>query len=126
MLVVALGIAFYPGTASAKDCTLSKEFYLKHPQALAGVLKDPADAILPKVKLELLSGTTVVSKIVTDDNGQYSFGETPAGKYRLRALYNQESFCAPTIKCSDRGCSIQPQVRLNPKIKPVTVYLRGQ
>ena len=120
MLMVALGVAFSP--ASANDCTLSKEFYLTRPQPLTGILKDPAAAILPRVKLELLSGKTVISNTVTDENGQYSFGETPAGRYRLRALYNQESFCAPTIKCSDRGCSIQPQVRLNPKIKPVTVY----
>jgi hypothetical protein len=122
VLMVTLGVAFLPATASAKDCTLSKEFYLKRPQVLKGVLEDPATAILPSVKLELLSGKTVIKYTVTDENGQYSFGETSAGRYRLRAVYNQESFCAPIIKCGERGCSIQPRVRLNPKIKPVIVY----
>ena len=122
MLMVVLAAAFTTATAAANDCTLSKEFYVKRPQILKGVLEDPATAILPRVKLELLSGKTVIKYTVTDETGQYSFGETPAGRYRLRAVYNPESFCAPMIKCGESGCSIQPRVRLNPKIKPVTVY----
>lgn len=122
MLTVALVAIFLPAAAAGNDCTLSKEFHLKRPQTLKGVLEDPAGAILPRVKLALLSGNTVANNTTTDGSGHYSFGVTPAGTYRLRALYNQESFCAPTITCGDRGCSIQPRVHLNPKIKPVIVY----
>jgi SdrD B-like domain len=109
--------------AAAKDCTVSKEFQLKHAQVLGGVLKDPGDVTVPGVKLKLISGAKTVHEVRADDHGAYDFGEVPAGKYRIRVQSTRNGFCAPNVKCESQGCTIEPMLTLNPKVfHPVTVH----
>lgn len=112
-LCLLVGISFL--AASAKNCAYSKEFQLSNKQALFGVLKDPTSATLPGVRLELLSKKQIMGTVVTGVNGNYSFGEVPAGRYRIRIQYGGDTFCAPKVKCDSVGCSISDEVKLNPK-----------
>jgi hypothetical protein len=96
----------------ARDCTVSKEFEIKHSQALAGVLQDSAGASIPRLELELLSGTDTVRNIRTDNQGRYDFGEVPAGKYRIRVRH-KGGFCAPEVKCGTKGCSLKPELKID-------------
>ena len=100
-------------SASARDCYTSKEFQLKQSQVLAGVLKDAADAIIPGMRLELLSGGKIVRQLRSDNDGAYSFGEVPTGKYRMRA--ERRGFCAPKIECKDKGCTVNPTLQVDPR-----------
>jgi len=122
VISAALVVGLFLGSASAKDCTVSNEFQLNHSQVLAGVLEDPIPATLPGFALELLAGEKVIGRVVTSRDGKYSFGEVAAGRYRIRIRQGGDPFCAPKVKCNQANCSIQPQVKLNPKNKPVTVY----
>ncbi len=110
------------GSAWAEDCTLSKEFQLLHSQVLDGVLGDPSSAPLSGFTLELVVSRSIKGTVVTANNGEYSFGEVPAGRYRIRVRHSGDPFCAPKVKCNEAGCSIQREVKLNPKNKPEIVY----
>jgi hypothetical protein len=107
--------------AHARDCSVSKEFQLRHPQGLAGVLEDPVGAALSGIELELLSAGKLVRHLRTDNQGRYDFGEVPAGKYRIHVQYGKSAFCAPEIQCGTDGCSLSPKLTPNPK-NTVTVY----
>ena len=102
-------------SASAQDCTVSKEFRVKHAQVLAGVLHDPNGVTLPGIGLELRSGTKVIQDLRTGKEGSFDFGQVPAGKYRLHIQSPGDPFCAPRVRCGNAGCSFDPQVRLNLK-----------
>lgn len=117
-----LAFGFFVGGAWAKDCTLSNEFRLARPQVLAGVLEDPVLAPLPGIRLDLLDGGKIRATTVTNNRGEYSFGEVLAGRYRIRIRYSGDPFCAPKVKCIETNCSINSDVKLNPKIKPEIVY----
>jgi len=108
-------------TFAAADCTVSKEFRLKHAQVLAGSLQDPNGGSLPGVGLELVSGRTVIRDLRTNSKGAYDFGEVPSGKYRLRIHYGDDTFCAPRVRCGKSGCAFDSKVRLNSK-NSITVY----
>src|SRR5215470_1159201 len=86
-------------SSTARDCTVSKEFRLKRSQVLAGSLRDPNGASLPRIGLELLSGGTVIRDLRTNSEGAYDFGEVPSGKYRLRIHYGDDAFCPPRVRC---------------------------
>jgi len=89
---------------------------------LAGVLEDPIPATLPGVELELIAGQKVIGRVATNKDGKYSFGEVAAGRYQIRIRHGGDPFCAPKVKYNEANCSIQRQVKLNPKNKTVTVY----
>jgi hypothetical protein len=112
--VVLLEIIFVI-QAAATDCSVSKEFRIKHPQVLAGVLQDPNDATLPGIGLELLSGGKVVQHLRTNNQGAYDFGMVPAGKYRIHVEYSDNAFCAPKVQCGDQGCRLDSKMTINPK-----------
>jgi Carboxypeptidase regulatory-like domain len=109
MLVAATGVA------GARDCSVSKEFQLRHPQVLAGVLEDPTGAVLPGIELELRAGKKVVRHLRTDNLGRYDFGEVAAGKYRIRVHYGDNALCAPKVRCGTDKCNLEPRVAVNPK-----------
>lgn len=89
---------------------------------LEGVLGDPSSAPISGFTLELVVSRNIKSTVVTRNNGEYSFGEVPAGRYRIRVRHSGDPFCAPKVKCNEAGCSIQHEVQLNPKNKPEIVY----
>jgi hypothetical protein len=121
-IVAALALAgAFPSIASAGNCTLSKEFQVFHAQVLDGVLEDSAGAVLPGIELELLSDKRIVAHARTSNDGHYSFGEVDPDWYKLHIRYSGNYFCAPKVKCNDSGCSIERQVKLNPKIPAIVV-----
>ncbi|MFZ1141462.1 MAG: carboxypeptidase-like regulatory domain-containing protein [Candidatus Sulfotelmatobacter sp.] len=69
-----------------------------------------------------MAGRHVTGTAVTSSNGEYSFGEVPVGRYRIRIHHSGDPFCAPEVNCNEAGCSVQRQVKLNPKNKPEVVY----
>jgi len=101
--------------ASARDCSISKRFRLSHAQTISGVLQDESGALLSALNLELLSGRDVFQHIRTDNSGRYDFGEIRAGEYRLHIIHGDSDFCGPRVKCEEQGCSIEPQLKVNPK-----------
>lgn len=122
VIAAVLTLGMFLGSAWAGDCTLSNEFQLTRSQVLAGVLEDPIPLPLPGFRLELVAGRNIKDTAVTSNEGKYSFGEVPAGHYRIRIRHSGDPFCAPNVKCDEAGCSIQRQVKLNPKNKPEIVY----
>jgi hypothetical protein len=108
-------------SAQARDCSVSKEFRLRHPQALAGVFEDPAGAVMSGIELELLSGKIVIRHLRTDNQGKYDFGQIPSGKYRVHVQSGGNALCAPKVKCGTEGCTLKPKLTPNPK-SAVTVY----
>jgi len=114
LTVVLLEMIFVAGV-SAVDCSVSKEFHIKHPQVLAGVLQDPNSATLPGIGLQLLSGVNVIQHLRTNNQGAYDFGMVSAGKYRLQVQYGDNPFCAPKVKCGNQGCRLDPRLTINPK-----------
>jgi hypothetical protein len=109
-MLVAMTVA-----AEARDCSVSKEFQVRHPQVLAGVLQDPLGAALSGIELELLSGGNVLRHLRTDNQGRYDLGGVPAGKYRIHVQYGGSVLCAPKIHCETDGCSLNPKLTINPK-----------
>jgi hypothetical protein len=95
-------------SAQARDCSVSKEFRLRHPQALAGVFEDPAGAVMSGVELELLSGKNFIRRLRTDNQGKYDFGRIPSGKYRVHVQSGGNALCAPKVKCGAEGCTLNP------------------
>ena len=89
----------------ARDCSVSKEFQLKQPQVLAGVLQDPVGAVLPGIELELLSEKKVVQHLWTNNQGAFNFGELAVGRYRIHVRHG---FCVPKVPCRTEGCSLAP------------------
>jgi len=112
-----------PVRAAAKDCSLSKKFVLTKSQVLSGVFEDPTGAILPGVKVQLiseekthlLSEKRVVRGLTTDNSGHYDFGTVAPGKYRLRVEYSNKAFCAPEIRCRSGACTVDRTLKLNPR-----------
>jgi len=105
----------------ARDCSTSKQFQLKKPQVVFGVLQDPSGAELSGMQLDLLSGKNTVRHLRTDNFGKYDFGEAPAGKYRIRVQYGGDAFCAPKVLCQSEGCTFEQRLKVNSK-DTVTVY----
>lgn len=101
--------------SAARNCRVSKEFTLDHPQILAGAIEAPYGAVIPGMKMELLSGKKVIRSVHTNNLGQYDFAEVPIGKYRLRVKDGADSFCAPPIDCGQEHCSIGSKASLDPK-----------
>jgi hypothetical protein len=108
-------LAVVTGVAQARDCSVSKEFQIRHPQVLAGVLEDPVGAVLSGIELELRSGKKVVRHLRTDNLGRYDFGEVTPGKYRIRVHYGDNALCAPKVRCGTDKCNLEPRVAVNPK-----------
>ncbi len=107
--------------AYAGDCSVSKKFRLNNPQVIAGVLQDPAGAVLQGVTIELRSGKTTFRRLKINEAGRYDFGEVPAGEYRVLVQHGDHDFCAPKVKCGREGCILEPRVGINPK-NTVVVY----
>jgi hypothetical protein len=101
--------------ASARDCSVSKEFRLQKAQVIAGILEDPFGAVLSGFELQLLSGMKTVRQVTTSSQGGYDFGEVLAGKYRIHVRYGGNPFCAPKIQCGSLVCNVERRVTLNPK-----------
>jgi hypothetical protein len=116
---LVLGLLF--GSAWAKDCTVSNKFELHRSQVLSGILEDPIPAPLSGCDLELRSRHQIVGRALTNNDGEYSFGEVAAGRYRIHIRYGGDALCAPKVKCNASSCSTQRQLRPNPK-KLVTVF----
>jgi hypothetical protein len=75
VFLLAWAVSFsLSSVAGARDCSLSKEFQIKKPQALVGVLQDPSGAVLAGIDLQLLSGNRVVHHVATTNEGAYDFG----------------------------------------------------
>jgi vitamin B12 transporter len=53
--------------------------------SVAGVVTDPAGAVISGAKVELLRGPTVVAETYTDARGNFELSAGQAGHYRLRA-----------------------------------------
>ncbi len=107
--------------AHGGDCSTSKPFHLKKPQALSGILQDPVGAVLPQVELELLSGKSVFRHLRTDNFGKYDFGEVPAGEYRIYVQVGSNALCAPKVRCRREECTVEQRLKVNSK-DTVTVY----
>ncbi len=105
----------------ARDCSTSKPFHLKRPQALSGILQDPVGAVLPQIELELLSGKNLFRHLRTDNLGKYDFGEVPAGEYRIHVQVGSNAFCAPKVRCRREECTVEQRLKVNSK-DTVTVY----
>jgi hypothetical protein len=69
--------------ASARDCSVLKEFRLQKAQVIAGTLEDPFGAARSGFELQLLSGMKTVRQVGTSSQGGYDFGEVLPGKYRI-------------------------------------------
>lgn len=117
--ILCVGIILLSGIADAKDCTVSREFRLKQPQELAGVLKDPNDVVLPGIRLELLSRGKIVKDLRTTSEGTYDFGVVQPGTYRIHIVRGDDPFCAPAVECGAHGCSIKPMLTPNPAKKVI-------
>jgi len=118
MANVIIGVAVLIGTfisGEATDCTVSKEFRIRKPQALSGVLQDPYGAPLSGMELDLLSGRKVIRRLSADNEGRYDFGQVSPGKYRIHLLYGNDPFCAPEVQCGSQGCTLQTKLAINPK-----------
>ena len=102
-------------SAWSRDCSVSKEFELKHPQTLAGVLLDPNMTPLPGLGIQLLSGKKIVQELRTNNKGEYDLGQVLPGKYRLRIHYGEGQFCAPEVQCGTKRCILDPKLTINPK-----------
>jgi hypothetical protein len=98
-----------------RDCSVSKPFQVSSPQALAGVLQVPNHIPLPGIQVELLSGTKVIQRLRTNNQGKYDFGMVHAGGYRIHVEYSGGAFCAPRVSCTRQRCIVDPVLRLNPK-----------
>ena len=101
-------------SAQARNCSVSKQFEIKKSQVLSGALLDPAGAVVPGLRMELLSGKKVVHSVSTDSLGQYDFGNVQAGRYKIRIRYEND-FCAPKVVCDGNGCVVRPTLTINPK-----------
>jgi hypothetical protein len=112
-LILAAGLAW------ASDCSVSREFELKHSQVLRGTLQDPQGLALSGSRIELLSGKQVFRSLRTDNLGIYDFGEIQPGTYRVQGHAN--AFCAPQVVCKAEGCSFSSKLKLNSK-NLVTVH----
>lgn len=88
---------------------------------MAGVLEDPLLLPLPGFKLQLTGGRVIKATAVTNNGGEYSFGEVLPGRYRIHIRSSGDPFCAPRAECKETGCFIQHTVKLNPKNETVLV-----
>lgn len=63
------------------------------PNAVAGVVRDPAGALVAGARVSLVNTRTRAErKVVTDSSGRFAFEETPAGSYEIRVA--AEGFAA--------------------------------
>lgn len=88
-----------------------------------GWLVDPSSAPIVNTRLELRTYTSEVKQILykwaqTDDKGNFSFGMTPAGRYRLVAF--APGFKQPiNLKCPNlKSCSLFIGVEFAPSDIP--------
>ena len=101
--------------ATAKDCSLSREFEIKKAQILKGILQDPAGAVMPQIELELLSAREVVRHLSTSNQGAYDFGEIPIGRYRIHIVSRDGVLCAPKVRCGEKGCVVDSKISISSK-----------
>src|SRR5690242_17040495 len=116
-----LTLVFAAAASFGGDCTVSKPFEVRQQQRLSSVLEDHTGAAITGAKLQLLSGEKLVRELHAQNAGAYDFGEVAPGTYRIRLVFGGNDFCAPTVKCRGLSCNIGRRVKLNPKIKTVTV-----
>lgn len=88
-----------------------------------GQVVDPASAPISNTRLELRTYISELKQILfkraqTDDKGNFSFGMTPAGRYRLVAFapgFKQ----ATNLKCPDlKSCALSIRLELSPSDIP--------
>jgi hypothetical protein len=101
--------------ATAKDCSLSREFRIKKAQILKGILQDPAGALMPQIEMELLCGKKVVRHLTTNNQGAYDFGEIPTGRYRIHIVSREGVLCAPKVRCGKKGCVVDSKISISSK-----------
>lgn len=107
--------------ARAADCSISKQFQLKHSQTISEVANDEAGAPLPGLDIQLTVGKNVFRQVRTENDGRYNFSEVPAGQYRIRVSHGNHDFCAPRVHCSKEECKFEARLKVNAKNK-ITVY----
>jgi iron complex outermembrane receptor protein/vitamin B12 transporter len=54
--------------------------------SLHGTVRDPLGAVIAGATVELLNGTTVITTMTTDAEGNYAFHLEASGRYRVRAV----------------------------------------
>ena len=118
--IVALIVLSLASPAHPRDCKLSKKFQVKERQRLAGMLKDSIGAPLAGFQLDLLKDGQTFLTQTTNNDGTYDFGDVPAGAYKIR-LSRGLGFCAPSVKCTNGGCQINPVLKLGPQTTVVTM-----
>jgi len=101
--------------ATAKDCSLSREFRIKKAQTLKGILQDPTGALLPQIELELLSAKKAIRHLITNNQGEYDFGEITAGRYRIHIVSRDGMLCAPKVWCGEKGCVVDSRISISSK-----------
>jgi Carboxypeptidase regulatory-like domain len=84
---------------------------------LDGQLADASSAPISNTRLELRTYASEVKQVLfkrtqTDDKGNFSFGMTPAGRYRLVAFV--PGFKQPTnLKCPNlKGCALSIRLEI--------------
>src|SRR5260370_30303188 len=50
-----------------------------------GTIADPLGAVIPKARLELMSGSTSIASATADNAGRYEFRDVSAGRYKILA-----------------------------------------
>jgi len=104
-------LIFASGVAWGSDCSISREFELRHSQVLRGILQDPQGLALSGSRIDVLSGEQVLRSLRTDNLGIYDFGEIQPGKYKVQI--HAQAFCAPRVVCKANGCSFTSKSKLN-------------
>jgi len=121
-----IGASIFAANSNAiGGCSTSKKFKLPQHQQLSGSFEDPYGAVLEGFGVELLAGRSAVRKVTTDRVGRYDFDDIAPGEYRLRVIHGDEDFCAPKIHCDKSRCTIEPQLKPNPK-HMITVEAAGK
>ena len=90
---------------------------------VGGHLEDPSGAPISDTRLELRTYTSEVKQVLykraqTDDKGDFSFGMTPAGRYRL-VTFAPGLKQAADLKCwGGRNCALSLRLELAPSDIP--------
>ena len=111
--IIPVALLLVPALARGSDCSVSREFVIRHSQPLQGILQDPQGLALSGTRIELLSDKVLFRRLTTDNFGGYNFAEVPPGKYRVQV--HSPVFCAPQVICKAAGCSFGAKLKLNSK-----------
>ncbi|HSM85221.1 MAG TPA: TonB-dependent receptor [Candidatus Limnocylindrales bacterium] len=74
-----------PALMAALLLFLSLSAFADGPTRIHGTVKDPRGAVIPNAQVELFKQGRKIASGVTDQAGNYSFSDLPAGDYEVRA-----------------------------------------